>query len=53
VVDTTGAGDAFNAGFIHAWLSGTGFDDCLAAAIDAGTRSVQASGGTGSLRSAS
>jgi sugar/nucleoside kinase (ribokinase family) len=53
VVDTTGAGDAFNAGFIHAWLSGTGFDDCLAAAIDAGTRSVQATGGTGSLRSAS
>ena len=26
---------------------------CLAAAIEAGTRSVQASGGTGSLRSAS
>lgn len=53
VIDTTGAGDAFNAGFIHAWLAGTDLEACLAAAIDAGTRSVQASGGTGSLSRAS
>lgn len=53
VIDTTGAGDAFNAGFIHAWLAGTGLEACLAGAIDAGTRSVQASGGTGSLSRAS
>lgn len=52
VVDTTGAGDAFDAGFIHAWLNGVDTSSALAAAIDAGTRSVQASGGTGSIRRA-
>jgi len=53
VVDTTGAGDAFNAGFIHAWLNGGDNRTALVAAIDAGTRSVQASGGTGSISRAS
>ena len=52
VVDTTGAGDAFNAGFIHAWLNGADPSVALASAIDAGTRSVQASGGTGSIQRA-
>ena len=52
VVDTTGAGDAFNAGFIHAWLDGADHPTALGAAIAAGTSSVQASGGTGSINRA-
>ncbi|NIX75028.1 carbohydrate kinase family protein [Microvirga terricola] len=50
VVDTTGAGDAFNAGFIHGWLAGKGFSASLAAAIEAGSLSVQAAGGATVLR---
>jgi sugar/nucleoside kinase (ribokinase family) len=50
IVDTTGAGDAFNAGFLHAWLDGADGAQCLASAIASGTSSVQAVGGTGSLQ---
>lgn len=49
VVDTTGAGDAFNAGFLHHWLDGARLDACLEAAILAGSRSVQVMGGTQGL----
>ena len=31
LVDATGVGDAFNGGFLHAFLHGMGWDDCLRA----------------------
>jgi sugar/nucleoside kinase (ribokinase family) len=52
VIDTTGAGDAFNAGLLDAWLNGEVAEDCLEAAIAAGTRSVQAPGGATTVASA-
>jgi len=45
VVDTTGAGDAFNAGFLHSWLAMSDLEKSLAAGIEAGARSVQSAGG--------
>ncbi|MGO4704618.1 carbohydrate kinase family protein [Microvirga sp. 2MCAF38] len=50
VVDTTGAGDAFNAGFLHRWLDGADCRSALAAAIAAGSLSVQAAGGATALK---
>ena len=45
VVDTTGAGDAFNAGFLHSWLATADLERSLADGISTGTRSVQTTGG--------
>lgn len=45
VVDTTGAGDAFDAGFLDRWLAGAPLGDCLAAGIARGSLSVQTVGG--------
>lgn len=50
VVDTTGAGDAFNGGFIDAWLNGEEDRACLEAAVARGSAVVQFPGGTGVLR---
>jgi sugar/nucleoside kinase (ribokinase family) len=45
VVDTTGAGDAFAAGFIAAELAGQSLEACLSAGIEAGSKAVQTIGG--------
>ncbi|QYO76521.1 carbohydrate kinase family protein [Devosia salina] len=45
VVDTTGAGDAFAAGFVAALLRGEAHAACLEAGIASGARAVQAVGG--------
>ncbi|OSQ36466.1 ribokinase [Thalassospira mesophila] len=49
VVDTTGAGDAFNAGFIDSWLNKRPALECLNSGIQAGSQAVQMAGGAGKL----
>lgn len=51
VIDTTGAGDAFNAGFIDSWIDGRSPADCLAAGVKSGSLAVQAAGGASILQS--
>ncbi|MEL6680183.1 MAG: PfkB family carbohydrate kinase [Pseudomonadota bacterium] len=45
VVDPTGAGDAFNAGAVHAWLRGAPLEECLAAGNAQGAAAVARRGG--------
>jgi sugar/nucleoside kinase (ribokinase family) len=53
VVDTTGAGDSFVAGFLHAWLRGRSIEECLEYGVCAGTLSTRTLGGTGAQPAAS
>jgi ribokinase len=46
VVDTTGAGDSFNAAFLDGWLRDLPVADCLRRGVLAGASSVGALGGT-------
>jgi sugar/nucleoside kinase (ribokinase family) len=46
-VDTTGAGDSFNAGFLHRWLAGAPLVDCLRLGAACGALSTRGLGGTG------
>lgn len=45
VVDTTGAGDSFNGGFLYGWLYGWELADALALGCACGSLSTQAAGG--------
>jgi sugar/nucleoside kinase (ribokinase family) len=46
-IDTTGAGDSFDAGFLAAWLGGEPLDRALAIANACGALSTRVIGGTG------
>lgn len=50
VVDPVGAGDSFNAGFLHEYLKGSDVQTCLAAGNVAGALSVTRAGGTEAFR---
>jgi sugar/nucleoside kinase (ribokinase family) len=45
-LDTTGAGDSFDAGFLHAWLRGTPLAECLRLGAACGALSTLGLGGT-------
>ncbi|MBL4874813.1 MAG: carbohydrate kinase family protein [Rhodobacteraceae bacterium] len=53
VVDTTGAGDAFNAGFLARWLNGEPLENCLAMGNTIGAEATKRIGGASGVASVS
>ncbi|MBN2486027.1 MAG: carbohydrate kinase family protein [Bacteroidales bacterium] len=51
VVDCIGAGDSFNAGFIHSFLKHKPLEECLETATVTGAVNTTAAGGTGAFQS--
>jgi sugar/nucleoside kinase (ribokinase family) len=49
-IDAIGAGDSFNAGFLHAWLNGLPIDRCLRVGNITGAFSTTATGGVEAFR---
>jgi sugar/nucleoside kinase (ribokinase family) len=45
-VDTIGAGDSFDAGFLSQWIAGKPLEDCLRVAVACGALSARGLGGT-------
>ncbi|HET7107443.1 MAG TPA: carbohydrate kinase family protein [Candidatus Acidoferrum sp.] len=52
VVDPVGAGDTFDAGFVHQFIRGAKIEDCLKFANCAGALSITRAGGTEAFRDA-
>ncbi|MBZ5572355.1 MAG: carbohydrate kinase family protein [Acidobacteriia bacterium] len=52
-VDDIGAGDTFNAGFVHLYIGGAKLEDCLAFANIAASYSITKEGGTEAFRNRS
>jgi len=51
-VDTVGAGDSFDAGFLHQYVRGSNLETCLASGNQAGALSTTRAGGTEAFRDA-
>ena len=52
MIDPVGAGDSFNAGFLHQWVRRAPLETCLAYGNLAGALSVTRPGGTEAFRDA-
>lgn len=50
VVDATGAGDAFDAGFLDLWLDGAALADCLDRGAECGASAIGQAGGAAAAR---